>query len=232
MTANVSKTKKILFILSCVTAVICAGVFLFIAIKYSVDGGFSVDSKLIEFSQDIQNKNLTEFFKILTHLGSFITVIILTVILAIVLKPILLKIFVVCNVGVVGSFCLVVKNIVNRPRPVGINLIAETGFSFPSAHSMISVVFYGFLIFLIWRFIVSKKLKIVLTSIFSLLAITICYTRVYLGVHFITDVMAGALAGIAYLLVAIWVYIILEKNIKNYKESKATKQESDNKDEL
>ena len=219
MTANVSKTKKILFILSCVTAVICAGIFLFIAIKYSVDGGFSVDGKLIEFSQDIQNKNLTEFFKILTHLGSFITVIILTAILAIVLKPILLKIFVVCNVGAVGAFCLVVKKIVKRPRPVGINLIAETGFSFPSAHSMISVVFYGFIIFLIWKLIKNKTLNIISTSVISILALTICYTRVYLGVHFITDVLAGALAGVAYLLVAIWAYVIIEKFIKLKKQN-------------
>ena len=219
MNSNVSKTKKILFILSCVLVTVCVGLFLLIAIKYSIDGGFGVDAKLIEFSQDIQNKKLTEFFKILTHLGSFITVIILTIILAIVLKPVLLKMFVVFNVGAVGAFCLVVKKIVKRPRPVGVNLITETGFSFPSAHSMISVVFYGFLIFLMWKFIKNKKLNTILTCVLSILALTICYTRVYLGVHFITDVLAGAIAGFAYLLVAIWAYVIIEKFIKLKKQN-------------
>ena len=57
-------------------------------------------------------------------------------------------------------FCLIVKHIVQRPRPEGIALIEETGFSFPSAHTMGSVVFYGFLVFLIWKYFKNKPLKI------------------------------------------------------------------------
>lgn len=225
MNNSVSKTKKLMFILSCVLVVVCVALFLLIAIKYSGSKSFSIDWKLIDFSRSIRNDALTDFFKLLTHLGSFITVIILTVILAIILKPILLKIFVVVNVGAVGAFCLVVKKIVERPRPVGVALIEETGFSFPSAHSMISVVFYGFLIFLVWKMIKNKTLNIVLSSAFTVLALTICYTRVYLGVHYITDVLAGALAGVAYLIVAIWAYVIIEKILKNKNKQKAEHKE-------
>ena len=232
MKNSVSTTKKLLFFLSCALVAVCGGIFLLIAIKYSLDGGFSIDASLIKFSQSIENDFLTSFFKLLTHLGSFITIIILTIVLAIILKPVLLKIFVVINVGVVGAFCLIVKKIIERPRPVGIALIEETGFSFPSAHSMISVVFYGFLIFIIWKMIKNKTLNIVLTSIFSVLALTIAYTRVYLGVHYITDVCAGAVAGLAYLIVAIWAYIIVENVIKNKKKANVKDNQPEHKEEV
>ena len=134
--------------------------------------------------------------------------------MAIVCKPIWVKIFAVVNVGFVAAFCWVVKHIIQRPRPEGIALITETGYSFPSAHTMGSVVFYGFLVFLIWKYFKSKNLKIILTIILPIFALAIGYTRIYLGVHYFTDVVAGTLAGIAYLAVAIVLFILLEKKIK------------------
>ena len=125
------------------------------------------------------------------------------------------KIFAIINVGFVSVFCLIVKHIVQRPRPEGIALIEETGFSFPSAHTMGSVVFYGFMVFLICRYFKVKPLKIILSVILSLVALLIGYTRIYLGVHFATDVMAGIMAGIAYLAVAIVLFIKLENKQKN-----------------
>ena len=81
MNNSVSKTKKLMFILSCVLVAVCVALFLLIAIKYSTSKSFVIDGKLIDFSRSIRNDALTNFFKLLTHLGSFITVIILTIIL-------------------------------------------------------------------------------------------------------------------------------------------------------
>ena len=206
-------------ILSICLAVFCASMFLFLMIRYTVAGGFNIDANLINFSSKIQSKGLTNFFKIFTHFGSMLTIAILAIIMAIVCKPIWVKIFAVVNVGFVGAFCWVVKHIIERPRPEGIALIEETGFSFPSAHTMGSVVFYGFLIFLVWRYLKNKPLNIILTTFLSIFEIVIGYTRIYLGVHYFTDVLAGALAGLAYLFVAIILFIILEKNVK-FKRSK------------
>ena len=143
-----------------------------------------------------------------------ITVAVLAVIMAIVCKPVWVKIFSVVNVGFVAVFCWVVKHIVQRPRPEGIALIEETGYSFPSAHTMGSVVFYGFIIFLIWKYLKNKPLKISFTVLLSIFAILIGYTRVYLGVHYASDVLAAILAGVAYLAVAIILFVFLEKKIK------------------
>lgn len=217
---NVKNNKfNIWLLLSICLVVVCVGVFLFLAIRYITYGGVGFDGDVIKFSTQIQNNFLTGFFKVLTHFGSFITIGILSLIMTIVIKPFLVKIFAVVNVGFVGVFCVVCKHIVKRPRPVGINLIEETCFSFPSAHAMISVVFYGFLIFLIWKFIKNKPLKIVLTILFSLLAVTIGYTRVYLGVHFTSDILAGIFAGIAYLIFAIWSFVLIEKRLQKRKNN-------------
>ena len=213
MSEKNNRFKYALFASICL-AVFCMGMFLFLLIKYKLSGNFDLDAHLINFSNKIQNQGLTNFFKVITHFGSMLTVAILAVIMAIICKPIWVKIFAIVNVGFVGAFCFVVKHIIKRPRPEGIALITETGFSFPSAHTMGSVVFYGFLVFLIWKYLKNKPLKIIFSIILPLLAILIGYTRVYLGVHFATDVIAGLLAGIAYLAVAIILFMFLEKKIK------------------
>ncbi len=214
---------KYLLITSICLAVFCISMFLFLAIRYKVVGSFKLDAHLINFSSKIQSKGLTNFFKVFTHFGSMITVAILAVIMAIICKPIWVKIFAVVNVGAVAVFCWIVKHIVKRPRPEGIALIEETGFSFPSAHTMGSVVFYGFLIFLIWKYLKNKPLKITLTIVLSIFAIMIGYTRVYLGVHYATDVLAGMFAGIAYLAVAIVLFVVLEKKV-TFKRGKNEKK--------
>lgn len=215
-----NKTFNIWIVLSICLTIVCVGIFVFLAVRYEMNGNLSMDIAAIEFSKTIRSPFLTGLFKVVTHFGSFLTIGILTAIMAIVIKPLLVKIFAVANIAIVGGFCLVVKYLIKRPRPVDVNLIKETGFSFPSAHAMIAVVFFGFLIFLILRYIKNKSLKITLTILFSVLALIIGYTRVYLGVHYLSDVLAGIVAGIAYLTAAILLYLFLEKKFKKVKNEK------------
>ena len=188
---------------------------LFLLIKYKINGSFLVDDYFIKFSTKIRSDGLTSMLKMVTHFGSILTIAILSAILFLMSKNKVVKIFSIINVGFVSVFCLIVKHIVKRPRPEGIALIKETGFSFPSAHTMGSVVFYGFIIFLICRYFKLKPLKIILSVILALVSLIIGYTRIYLGVHFASDVMAGIIAGIAYLAVAIVLFIQLENKLKN-----------------
>ena len=196
-------------------AFFCLIMFLYLLIKYQIYKSFEIDNYFIDFSSKIRSEGLTNFFKMVTHFGSILTIAILSFVLFLLSRNKVVKIFSIVNVGFVSVFCLIVKHLVHRPRPEGIALIEETGFSFPSAHTMGSVVFYGFLIFLILRFVKIKSLKILLSIILFVVPMLIGYTRVYLGVHFVTDVMAGILAGIVYLVVAIAVFIKLENKLKN-----------------
>lgn len=217
------KNFKFRLILSICLVCLCAGIFFFLAIKVKTSGNFDVDYNFIDFSIKIRNKPLTNILKVLTHFGSMLTVAILAVVMAVVCKPIWVKIFSVVNVGAVAVFCWVVKHIVERPRPEGVALIVETGFSFPSAHTMGSVVFYGFLIFLIWKYLKNKPLNITLSVIIPVLVLIIGYSRIYLGVHYFTDVLVGLVCGIAYLTVAIFVFELLENKVKFSRRSNEKK---------
>ena len=93
------------------------------------------------------------------------------------------------------------KKIVQRPRPTGYRLIEEDGYSFPSGHSMISAAFYGFFIYLIFKNVKNKYLKWGSISLLSLLICLIGISRIYLGVHYTSDVMAGFVISISYLVI-------------------------------
>lgn len=97
----------------------------------------------------------------------------------------------------------IVKFIVQRPRPSGYNMIVESGYSFPSGHSMVSTAFYGFIIYLIYKYLKSNKLKLIYISILFLLIIFICISRIYLGVHYASDVLGGFFFSIMYLMIFI-----------------------------
>lgn len=93
----------------------------------------------------------------------------------------------------------ILKRIFRRPRPNILWLVEEKGFSFPSGHAMVSTAFYGYLIYLLWKSNMSQKKKVLGTILLSLLIFFIGNSRIYLGVHYATDVIAGFLVGSIYL---------------------------------
>ena len=102
---------------------------------------------------------------------------------------------------------LVLKEIIQRPRPDGFRLIAETGYSFPSGHSMVAMAFYGLLIYMIWRYETNRGLKWLFCLSFSLVVILIGASRIYLGVHYASDVLAGFAVALAWLLVYARIFV-------------------------
>lgn len=149
-----------------------------------------------EFKSDMA----TKIAKFVTNFGSAIYLIIITALLFIIIKNKKIGILVASNLVIQSILNLVLKNILKRPRPVGYNLINETGFSFPSGHSMASMAFYGFLIYLIYKNIKNKYLKWSLIIFLGLLIVSVGTSRIYLGVHYTSDVLAGFLLSIAYLI--------------------------------
>lgn len=92
------------------------------------------------------------------------------------------------------SIVYALKEFVQRPRPTG-GIVEDSLFSFPSAHSALSVYFFGMVAYLfatrIKRPVLRKAMFVVLFTIPLLIA----FTRLYLGMHFLTDVMAGLFLG-------------------------------------
>ncbi len=99
---------------------------------------------------------------------------------------------------------LALKNIFQRTRPaIPGAYLAETGFSFPSGHSMISLVFYGMVAYLAWSYVRNKRWKGMMIAGALMICALIGFSRLYLGVHFLTDVLAGWAAGGMWLAVCI-----------------------------
>ena len=83
------------------------------------------------------------------------------------------------------------------------NLITEKGYSFPSGHSMVSFAYYGLLIYLIYKYIDNKVLKYILIFILTTIILLVGLSRIYLGVHYTTDVLGGYIFGLLYLIIFI-----------------------------
>lgn len=92
-----------------------------------------------------------------------------------------------------------------RPRPDFPHLVFEQGYSFPSGHAMVSTAFYGFIVYLLYRYWHTARDsgarvgKIVAIVLLCLIPPVVMFTRVYLGVHYASDVCAGLLFAIAWL---------------------------------
>jgi len=98
-----------------------------------------------------------------------------------------------------GAVALLVKESFSRARPEKIyQAYAEIGFSFPSAHATLAAAFYGFLIYVVWRMLPAGYLRTGAVSALLLLIGLIAFSRLYLGVHFLSDVVGGLILGAAF----------------------------------
>ena len=145
----------------------------------------------------------TPITKFITNFGGAIFIIILTVILFVIIKNKKIGISIISNLVIITAINQILKRIVQRPRPTEYRIIEETGYSFPSGHSMVSMAFYGYLIYLIYKYVKNKYLKYISIILLSILICSIGISRIYLGVHYTSDVLAGFMISISYLIIYI-----------------------------
>lgn len=145
----------------------------------------------------------TPIAKFITNFGGAIFLIILTITLFILIKNKKIGLSIILNLIVITGLNQILKYILQRPRPTEYRLIEETGFSFPSGHSMVSMAFYGYLIYLIYKYVKNKDLKWISIVLLSILICSIGISRIYLGVHYTSDVLGGFLISVSYLVIYI-----------------------------
>jgi len=116
-----------------------------------------------------------------------------------------LKIGVPVTLAVCASAALniVLKHIFAVERPDINRLITETGYGFPSGHAMNGTVFIGLCVYLFIGYIYKRPLKIAAVSISTIFMLLMGLSRIYLGVHMLTDILGGYLAGLIVLIIAI-----------------------------
>ena len=146
---------------------------------------------------------VTPIAKFITNFGGAIFLSIATVMLFLLIKNKKIGLSIISNIVIITILNQLLKRILQRPRPTEFRIVEETGYSFPSGHSMVSMAFYGYLIYLIYRYIKNKYVKWTLITILSILICLIGISRIYLGVHYTSDVLGGFLLSISYLVIYI-----------------------------
>ena len=157
------------------------------------------DDPVRYFFYGMRNDILTPVVKAVTYLGNWQSIVIICLIL-LVLRPTRLIYGVPVSAGAAFVTVLnkLIKNLVQRPRPDDIvHLVSEGGFSFPSGHSITSMFVFGILIYLVRTNVRNRAAANTLTAILAIPMICIGISRIYLGVHYPTDVLAGWFLGIA-----------------------------------
>lgn len=178
--------------------IIIAALAAFSLIAYIVETNdvLRFDTVIREAVYSIRRDFLTTVLTAITYLGNWQSVTIICIIALVIPKT---RIYYGLPLAVTAISSTIVYKVVKtffaRPRPdISLHLIDQGGYSFPSGHSMTGLVFFGLIIWLC-----HKKFKGPLPIILSLLIFLIGFSRIYLGVHYPTDVLAGWLLGAAFL---------------------------------
>jgi len=162
-----------------------------------------LDTSVHSYILGIRNDNLTSILLTITNISSAYALIVLSILLLIIIKekkiPLLITLNLICSY----ALNILTKEIFTRPRPEGINLIEESGFSYPSGHSMVSMAYYGFIAYLIYKKQTNKLVKTIIIISLLLTILLVGFSRIYLGVHYLSDVIGGFLLSIFYLMIFI-----------------------------
>ncbi len=204
MGENRNKQKKTIIIAAVAILLAAAGFITYeVAAVYDTQP-LPLDKAVQDFFLSMRGPVQDAVISTITHLSDTVTIIAFCIILLILpsRKTYGLPVSLACLGGV--AIYKPLKHFVLRQRPdVSLHLITQGGYSFPSGHSVTSVIFYGLLFYLIQKNCKNETLKNILSVICGFLAVIIGPSRIYVGVHWPTDVLAGWCIGAAILIIAI-----------------------------
>lgn len=117
-------------------------------------------------------------------------------------------------IAIIGAGIIIqaVKLFIKRPRPSFFApLLHESGFSFPSGHSLIAMVVYGLLGYFLMHLFRNVGVRLAVRALTVLVVVAIGVSRVYVGVHYPTDVLAGWIAGVPWLIACLALHEVLAR---------------------
>ena len=189
--------------------------FIFLFIIFLIWSIMMLKGKLNKIDNDFYSKikitnNKTKIWKLVTLFADAKVIAVLCIVLLIFLENKRVPIAIIINMIIMWFLIGILKNTFKRKRPSKNRLVNEKGYSYPSGHTMTATIFYGFIIFLIIISSLALPIKIIFISLLSLIILLVGYTRIYLGVHYLSDVIVAILFGSSYLLLYIFfTYFIL-----------------------
>ena len=166
---------------------------------------------LIGFDQPIQTAirgdlpaSLTFLFRTITHLIDIPVIITWVLIVAFIFyrKQWKLESYLMLgNLTLAGILIVTFKNIYQRPRPEILHLVEEKGFSFPSGHSLAVTLLIGSLIIIVGQRVKDRTVKLIFQILLGVYLVSVIISRVYLGVHYPSDVLASLCLGLGILFI-------------------------------
>lgn len=162
----------------------------------------SFDYKVISFIESFQNNGTTKIMKIFTCLGEWYTPITIIVFMFIFIKNKLSSELIAVNYVFSALVALITKLLILRPRPSLALIKIPKTFSFPSGHTLTGIVFYILLGYIL-TYKKDKTTKVFVIIFFALISLLIAFSRIYLGVHYFSDVVGGLLLSIPCLIIGV-----------------------------
>ena len=174
--------------------------FYFIKCNYALNV-LELDGTVSHFVQNhIVNDRLTVIMKVVTNLGDVFFFVIFLLLILLFFKGKGYFTSMTLNLLCTFLFSIIFKNVFMRERPPYSLIEKPWDYSFPSGHTMCSIAFYGFLIYLINKYVSNKFLKYFLIVLCVFIVFVVGFSRIYLSVHYFTDVICGAILGLVCLL--------------------------------
>ena len=187
------------------------------------------DRKVTDFVISFRTPQLNKIFQFITDAGDLYGYIIATSIAAIFFFlrfrnwKIILELLSITILAALSNIAL--KRVINRQRPEIEHLVVVESLSYPSGHSMSAMAFYGFLIYLSFRIKLPKWLRGLLVFFFIFLILGIGISRIYLGVHFPSDVLGGFTAGLIWVAFCIVLFNLIDLIRKGRRRGKPVTRE-------
>jgi len=194
---NFKKDIKMIIIWICAFLFIGLTVMVFTGIMHSVDDGVQA------FILHIRNSKLTNVFTVITNIGGAYALLSISVLLLLIKRDKKISLMIAINLAMVFITSQIFKFIFRRSRPAEIFLVNATGYSYPSGHMMVSSAFYFYILYLINKKVKNKIIKAIIFIFTVLLVFLIGFSRIYLGVHYTTDIIGGLILAILYLMIYI-----------------------------
>lgn len=180
-------------------------IFIGITILIETNNIVEFDNAIYNFIYSFRNDGFDFFFKTITKLGNTMIVLCELCILMLSLKE---EDCYKLGIGTITTVLTnqVLKFIIRRPRPNHLRLIKQGGYSFPSGHAMIAISLYGFLLYVVHKRVKNKWKRITLEILLIFIIIGIGLSRIYVGVHYPSDIMGGYILAIMIQLATITIY--------------------------
>ena len=186
-------------IINLVFCFVMLALFIAFSILVSLNHNFYID-KFNNFVTTLRTPFWNRFFKVFTFIGSFYSLAAIFLVCFVLLffkfkqkkqATILMSAFITMSLILIA-----LKEIFKRPRPENLMIVEEIGFAFPSWHTIMSIFVFGVVIWMIFNFAKKNMLKYILIFLMAVVVDAVAFSRIYLGVHYLSDVLASYCFGL------------------------------------